>query len=432
MFLCKRNYIDVNAIKLIFGHNSIAMFLKRFKAELTLLLLTIITLIMCGLHTQQPEPIQIEEPEIHETRITFTEQQLAKIDSLIDIICKNGNFSGSILIGQKDSVLYSRSYGYSNIKAKDLNTDTTAFQLASVSKQFTAVAILQLYEQGKLNLTDHVTDYLPSFPYPNITIHQMLVHRSGLPNYHYLCDRKPMRNDLYFSNQQIVADLIESNEREYFTPNRKFQYSNTGYAVLATIVETVSGLKFESYLETHIFKPLQMSNTFAYRAMKCVEYPPHATGYVRGRTPASDNYLDHFLGDKGIYSSTIDLFKWDQGLYSGRIINPDTLQLAFRPMGKRPKARSNYGYGWRITIFGENEVPIVFHSGWWHGFKTSLIRIPQDTATVIILRNNNHNGIGTNQILDILYPSSQSSANIDEEANEPDTTAINIADTTAL
>lgn len=418
MFLRKRNYIDKNSIKLIFAKNSIAMFLKRFKAELTLLLLTIITLIVGSRHTQQPETVQIEEHKHQETKITITQQQIAQIDSVINIISKNGNFSGSILIGQKDSILYSRSCGYSNIKAKRLNTDTTAFQLASVSKQFTAIAILQLYEQGKLKLTDKATDYLPNFPYADITIHQMLVHRSGLPNYHYLLDRKPMLNDAYFSNQKIVGDLIEANEGRYFLPNRRFQYSNTGYAVLASIVEIVSGLKFEKYLERNIFKPLNMHNTFAYRAMKSVEYPPHATGYVRGRTPASDNYLDHYLGDKGIYSSIIDLFKWDQGLYKGTIINIDTLQLAFHAMGKRPKARSNYGYGWRITTFGDRELPILFHSGWWHGFKTSLVRIPQDTATIVILRNNNRNGAGINQILDILYPSeANESYDVEDDAN---------------
>ncbi|MBR6081338.1 MAG: serine hydrolase, partial [Salinivirgaceae bacterium] len=124
--------------------------------------------------------------------------------------------------------------------------------------------------------------------------------------------------------------------------------------------------------------------------------------------------LDHFLGDKGIYSTTADLFRWDQGLYSGKIINPDTLQLAFQPMGKRPKARSNYGYGWRIGKFGKSEIPIYFHSGWWHGFKTSLVRIPQDSATIVILRNNNRNGVGINRILDILYPS-EDAANDDFE-----------------
>lgn len=338
-------------------------------------------------------------------RYTFTKEQIAAIDSVVEKVCQSGNFSGVVLVGQKDCVLYERSYGYANIAKKTPNTDTTAFQLASVSKQFTAVAILQLYEHGKLRLTDSVAKYLPGFPYPDITIHQLLVHRSGLPNYHYLCDRKKMLSDPYFSNQQITAELIEANAGRYFLPNRRFQYSNTGYAVLAAVVEAVSGLKFEVYLQRNIFDPLQMSRTFTYRAMSGVAYPPRATGYVRRRIPADDNYLDHFLGDKGIYSTATDLLKWDQGLYSGKIINPDTLQLAFRPMGKRPKARSNYGYGWRITTFGDREIPILFHSGWWHGFKTSVVRIPGDTATVVILRNNNRNGLGTNQILDILYPS---------------------------
>lgn len=370
--------------------------------------------IECRQNRAEPaEPAVVEQPQ-RATKFTYTDEQIAAIDTLIGKLCQNGNFSGAVLVGQKDSILYGRCCGLANIRTKEPITDTTAFQLASVSKQFTAVAILQLYERGRLRLPDSAAKYLPGFPYPDITIHQLLVHRSGLPNYHYLCDRKKMLDDPYFSNQQIVSELIEANAGRYYLPNRRFQYSNTGYAVLAAVVEAVSGLKFENYLEENIFKPLGMTHTFAYRAMKSVSYPPHATGYARGRTPADDNYLDHFLGDKGIYSTTADLFRWDQGLYSRKIINPDTLQLAFQPMGKRPKARSNYGYGWRIGKFGKSEIPIYFHSGWWHGFKTSLVRIPQDSATIVILRNNNRNGVGINRILDILYPS-ENAANDDFE-----------------
>ncbi|MBO7432203.1 MAG: beta-lactamase family protein [Salinivirgaceae bacterium] len=349
----------------------------------------------------------IEAPQ-KPNRCTFTKEQIAAIDSVVERKCRSGNFSGVVLIGQKDSVLYERACGYANIKECLPNTDTTTFQLASVSKQFTAVAILQLYERGKLRLTDSVAKYLPGFPYPDITIHQLLIHRSGLPNYHYLCDRKKMLDDPYFSNQQIVAELIEANAGRYFLPNRRFQYSNTGYAVLAAVVEAVSGLKFEVYLQRNIFEPLQMSHTFTYRAMQSVTYPPRATGYVRRRTPADDNYLDHFLGDKGIYSTANDLMKWDQGLYSGKIINADTLQLAFQPMGRRIRFGTNYGYGWRITTYADT-IPIQFHSGWWHGFKTMLVRVPQDTATIVVLRNSSSRtgGIGMGQILDILYSSAQ-------------------------
>ncbi|MBR5168883.1 MAG: beta-lactamase family protein [Salinivirgaceae bacterium] len=371
-----------------------------------------ITVVVCHIGTRCGETPAVADTVIEApqkpNRCTFTKEQIAAIDSVVERKCRSGNFSGVVLIGQKDSVLYERACGYANIKECLPNTDTTTFQLASVSKQFTAVAILQLYERGKLRLTDSVAKYLPGFPYPDITIHQLLIHRSGLPNYHYLCDRKKMLDDPYFSNQQIVAELIEANAGRYFLPNRRFQYSNTGYAVLAAVVEAVSGLKFEVYLQRNIFEPLQMSHTFTYRAMQSVTYPSRATGYVRRRTPADDNYLDHFLGDKGIYSTANDLMKWDQGLYSGKIINADTLQLAFQPMGRRIRFGTNYGYGWRITTYADT-IPIQFHSGWWHGFKTMLVRVPQDTATIVVLRNSSSRtgGIGMGQMLDILYSSTR-------------------------
>lgn len=379
----------------------------------------------------------IETPQ-KVTRFTFTKEQMAAIDSVVERKCQSGNFSGVVLIGQKDCVLYERCYGLANIRENEPITDTTAFQLASVSKQFTAVAILQLYERGRLRLTDSVARYLPLFPYPDITIHQLLVHRSGLPNYHYLCDNKPILDDPYFSNQQIVAELIEANAGRYFRPNRRFQYSNTGYAVLAAVVEAVSGLKFENYLENNIFKPLGMAHTFTYRAMPSATYPPRATGYESRKTPADDNYLDHFLGDKGIFSTAPDLFKWDQSLYTGKIINPDTLQLAFRPMGRRIKFGANYGYGWRISNFADT-IPIQFHSGWWHGFKTLLVRIPQDTATIVVLRNgsNRSGGIGMVQLLDILYPSTTTDILDDEhietyEYSETDTIPDLASDSTDM
>ncbi len=367
-----------------------------------------ILICVCNLHHPYKADVSAEaDSKITNLYISsHSDAQIQQIDSIFNNIAATGNFSGTILIGQKGRVLYRQSAGMADIITKEPITDTTAFQLASVSKQFTAVAVLQLYEQGKLDINEYACTYLPDFPYRNITIKQMLTHRSGLPNYHYLLDRKPMRNDAFFSNQQIISDLIEANEPAYFAPDRRFQYNNTGYAVLAAIVESVSGLKFETYLQQNIFGPLKMSNTFAYRAMKGVSYPPHAIGYVSRRKPATDNYLDHFLGDKGIYSSAADLFKWDQGLYKGIILNPDTLQLAFQPMGiKRRTSGYNYGFGWRLSSFGSDSITIIFHNGCWHGFKTSLIRIPADTTTIVVLRNNSSKvGINTNNILNILYP----------------------------
>ena len=387
-------------------------------------------------NSSEPAEAIVVEQQQEVSHCTFTSEQMANVDNVVKKKIQSGDFSGVILIGQKNNILYEQAYGLANIVENEPITDTTAFQLASVSKQFTAVAILQLYERGKLQLNDYVAQYLPGFPYPDITIRQLLVHRSGLPNYHYLCDRKPMLNDPYFSNQQIVADLIEANAGRYFRPGRQFQYSNTGYAVLAAVVEAVSGLKFENYLENNIFKPLGMTHTFTYRAMQSVSYPPRAIGYVSRRTPADDNYLDHFLGDKGIYSTATDLFRWDQGLYSGKIINPDTLQLAFQPMGRRIRFGTNYGYGWRLTTYADS-IPIQFHSGWWHGFKTMLVRVPYDTTTIVVLRNssNRSGGIAMTQLLDILYSKAPTDTTLfdtdhsdADEITEPDTTSDSVID----
>lgn len=415
-----------------------AMKIADYKSEIALLIATIAMLVVIFSLNDNEEPKIIVTSSLSPKKtITYSPQQITQINDLMMFMSDKRKFNGAMLIGQKDSILYTFSHGFADYKTRDTITDTTAFQLASVSKQFTAVAILQLYEQGKLQLNDKVISHLPSFPYADITIHQLLVHRSGLPNYCYLCDRKKMLDDEFFSNQQIVSELIEANAGRYFYPNRRFQYSNTGYAVLAAVVEAVSGLKFESYLQQNIFQPLKMRNTFAYRAMKSVDYPQHATGYVASKRRADDNYLDHFLGDKGIYSTITDLFTWDQALYTDKIINHDTLQLAFRPMGMRPTARTNYGYGWRLATYADS-IKIQYHSGWWHGFKTMLVRVPQDTTTIVVLRNNSNRsgGVSFNQILSILYPSAlPDNINFEETdsvAIEADTNQVSLYDTLSV
>lgn len=382
--------------------------LSNIKSQAIIIIATIVLLIICHINTQKPPQNITTSPKNNDVWLpTHSTEKLNNIHSILKHLAQNNNFSGACIIGQKDSILLSFYHGIANYQTRDSITDTTAFQLASISKQFTAVAILQLYQQNKLKLTDSVQQYFPNFPYHNITIHQMLVHRSGLPNYHYLLDQKPIVDTPPFTNTNIIADLIEANEPRYFTPNRRYQYNNTGYAVLAAIVEKISGLSFDEYLKQYIFTPLEMTHSFAYRGLAQVKYPSHAIGYVRRRTPADDNYLDHYLGDKGIYTSAPDLFKWDQGLYKNIIIHPDTLNLAFQPMGKNPKASSNYGYGWRTMLWGDQQIKILFHSGWWHGFKTSLIRIPHDSTTIILLRNHSKsNSIGMTRLLRILYPNS--------------------------
>lgn len=350
-----------------------------------------------------------EIPESIETNdsiyFSFTSSQKSQLDDYFSKSKTNSAFNGVFLVGQKDSIFYSNKSGYSTYSKKDSFNLNSTFQLASVSKQFTAVAILKLYQEGKLKLSDSIQKFIPEIPYSGITIQQMLCHRSGLPNYHYFFQHIRTTYDTLLSNEDVVAEINIKKPNRYFSPNRKFQYSNTGYALLATIVERISKQSFSQYMTENIFNPLGMKNTFLYRADPNEVYPERTSGYIRRWRLAEDNYLDGVLGDKGAYSSAYDLFLWDQGLYKGIIIDPDTLNLAFQPNGRPERAKVNYGYGWRMYYYGSDSIKVNFHFGWWHGFRSLIMRIPQDSTTVISLKNRNAGRMmNTKSIMKILYP----------------------------
>jgi CubicO group peptidase (beta-lactamase class C family) len=353
------------------------------------------------------EPVQTSiEPDTL-IYFSYSAKQQNELAQLLDKYNKKLGFNGTVLIGQKDSVFYSQYYGYRNFSLRDSLNLQSAFQLASVSKQFTAVAILQLYEKNLLKLSDSIEHFYPQFPIKGITIHQLLTHRSGLPNYQYFLQHIPTTYDTLISNQQVVQEIIDKQLTPYFKPNRRYLYSNTGYAVLAAIVEKVSGISFKDYVENQIFKPLQMVNSFVYSGKESQKNANTATGYLYNWRPAEDNYLDGVMGDKGIYTTTEDLFKWDQGLYKNIIINADTLAQAFEPLGKPLHFKSNYGYGWRMFYWGSDSTKVLFHGGWWHGFRTLLMRIPSDSTTIIVLKNRSKGAqISTKYFLNILYPDS--------------------------
>lgn len=337
---------------------------------------------------------------------SFSEGQKTKLKEYFQNKHANQKFNGVVVIGQKDSVFFEQSFGYADYKSRDSLSINSIFQLASVSKQFTAVAILQLYQKGLLNLNDSVQKYIPLFPYKGVTIHQLLTHRSGLPNYHYFFQHIPTTYDTLLNNRDVVEEMMEKTPKAYYRPNRRYHYSNTGYALLAAVVESVTNISFSKYVHNNIFDPLEMKESFTYSDTELGK-EVNTTGYLRRWRQAEYNYLDGVLGDKGIYCSAIDLFKWDQGLYSGKIINIDTLNLAFQPMGKPKYFKSNYGYGWRMYNWGDHSIKILFHAGWWHGYRSLLMRIPKDSTTIIVLKNRSKGAsISSKKVLQILYPDS--------------------------
>lgn len=332
-------------------------------------------------------------------------RKAALLDTFFRQLGQKAAFNGTVLVAQAGHVIYKGAFGYKDIAAKDTLTTATPFQLASVSKQFTAVAVMQLKEKGLLSYDDPVYKFIPNFPYDSsITIRLLLTHRSGLPSYQYSLEKFVDRR-LPMNNQQVVAKLCEIKPAAYYLPNRKFNYNNTNYVLLAAIVERLSGKSFRAYAEENLFKPLGMASTFVYDGSDTAQVRLAAVGYTGGRRSIALDYLDSVTGDKSVYSTVEDLFKWDRGLYTNQIIRQQTLEDAFRPAHDDANLiTKNYGFGWRLQKL-PNQEWLTFHTGWWHGFKNYFMRSRPDQTTVILLSNvANHYLANVGMVNAILYP----------------------------
>lgn len=356
---------------------------------------------------------------------TSLNKKSQKLDSLFQSFQKLRNFNGVVLVAHKGTILYRNAFGYANLKTKDTLTTDHIFQLASVSKQFTAAAIMLLEEQGKLEYIDPVKKYFQGFPYEDITIHQLLTHRSGLSNYMYFCEEICKGKDTLLSCHDVMCIMEEMKPPPYYHPDTKFNYSNTNYMLLAAIVEKVAGMKFSEFVAREIFEPLSMRSTFVYDRTQQLNNPKVATGYYSVKRPAEDNYLDGVIGDKSVYSTVDDLFLWDQALYTDKLLKEKTLQTAWTPASPERKNGHNYGYGWRLWTM-QDSTQMVYHNGWWHGFNSNFIRIPEDSITLIVLRNIANRSFHFYDVPEVLkiikpekyealFPSSADSLEIEEE-----------------
>jgi CubicO group peptidase (beta-lactamase class C family) len=289
----------------------------------------------------------------------------------------------SVLVLRDGEPIVRAGYGLSEMETHTPATATTNYRLASVTKQFTAASILLLAEDGRLKLDDHVRKWLPSLPKvaDPITIRHLLTHTSGLIDYEDVIPEtfKPQLHDA------DVLRLLESQNKTYFKPGGSYRYSNSGYALLALIVERASGRTFATFLRERIFQPLGMANTVAYEeGISTVSN--RAFGYTQeqghwNRTDQSQTSA--VLGDGGIYSSIDDLAKWDAALYDGRLLRPSSLQAAFTPATHTDDPDVEYGFGWRVT--GET----LWHSGETVGFRNVIVRYPKRHLTVVVLTNRN-------------------------------------------
>ena len=318
-----------------------------------------------------------------------SQEELAqRIDTFFEKRYFAKRFNGVALFAKQGKIVYHKAFGMSNFSTKDSLKIDDAFQLASVSKTITAIAILKLIENQQLRLEDTLQQFFPNFPYQNITIRHLLSHRSGLGNYMYFIDKVWANKDSSISNDQMIAFMELDSPMVYYPPNVRYHYCNTNYALLASVIEKVSQQTYEAFIQEHIFTPLEMENAFIYNRNNQSQLPQSVIGY-NGIYRAKENiYLNGVIGDKGVYASAMDLLKLDQGLYNEDFIDQDILHEAFSSQNPdlTRRNRDNYGLGWRIQKSSEMG-KVVYHSGWWKGFKTYFIRMLDKDQTIIVLTN---------------------------------------------
>jgi len=294
-------------------------------------------------------------------------------------------------VGNNGKIIYERYFGYSNKERNIPLNQNSSCQLASISKTFTSTAVLYLYEHKYLDINDLVQHYLPEFPYPNITIKMLLNHRSGIPDYTKWVPRYDDDSRTPISNEKVMALMAQHVPALEFRPNTRFKYCNTNFAVLARIVEKITEMSFYDFMAKYIFQPLGMQHTFIYNPSKGL--PPNATiSYKRNWVREPDMFADGVYGDKGVYSTTEDMFRWDQSFYQDKLLSNEVIELAYGPCSFEKPGIKNYGLGWRMLCYPSGS-KIIYHNGWWHGNNTSFYRFIKDNMTIVVLGNRFTNSI---------------------------------------
>jgi CubicO group peptidase (beta-lactamase class C family) len=302
-----------------------------------------------------------------------------QIDKFIEAHVKVNHFSGVVLIAQNEKILFNKAYGSADVDLKILNTLDTKFRIYSITKQFTAASILQLDQKGSLSVNDRISKYFSDYPKgDSVTLHMLLTHTSGIPDY---ITMKEFEN---ISSLPVSMDSVISlfKNRPYdFLPGSKFRYSNSSYFLLGRIIEKVSGMTYEDYLNKNIFKPAGMENSGVVKKQSLL--PKSAKGYqwINNRIQGIPYFNDELLfSSGGIYSTAEDLWKWEKALNGNSILSISSKGKMFKPY------LENYGYGVSIDSFQRHRR--IAHNGVYYGFRATLVNYPYDKVCVIVLTNN--------------------------------------------
>jgi len=346
----------------------------------------------CSSDSSKKRKSEILNKEVPDSVLLYYDPTKAdeRIDEIIMNLHRKSGFNGNVLVAKNGKIIYERAIGWADHLHRDSLKINSVFELASVSKPFTSTAIMMLVEDGKLRLNQNVREFYPDFPYDSITVELLLTHKSGMMNYVYFVDDlwKAQKKDERpgITNQDVMKLIAEHKPNPYSKPNKRFHYNNSNYMVLAAIIEKVSGQKFSQFMAENIFKPLGMKNTAVYSKAEFEKIPVDVVGHDRTwRRSVAQNFLDGPVGDKGVYSTIHDLYLFDRAMRKGKLLKPETMDSVYAPHNLMQRGHFNYGYGWRTFEKGKNKV--VYHTGWWHGFRNIYLRQVNKDITIILLTN---------------------------------------------
>ncbi len=335
-----------------------------------------------------------------------------------DTVLALKGFNGGMIVAQNGSIVFEKYSGTAHLPGNDSITAHTPMHIASISKTFTAMAVLKLWQDGKLDIDDAFSKYFPAFNYPGLTIRCLLNHRSGLPNYNYFMETLGWDKTRFVKNEDVLDYLVSRKAElpDIIPPCSHFTYCNTNYALLALLIEKISGLKYANYLERTFFKPLQMNDTYVFTLADTLTATP---SYNWRGTPESFNFLDQVYGDKNIYTTPKDLLTWDRALSSGLLFKQETLDAAYAPYSNEKPGMKNYGLGWRMNIFPDGN-KIIYHNGWWHGSNAAFIRLLKEKATIIVIGNRFTRAVYHAKVLTSLFGNYYVPAEEDENTMQKD------------
>ncbi|GAA4783412.1 serine hydrolase domain-containing protein [Olivibacter ginsenosidimutans] len=358
------------------------------KSFIKFFLWSLLSLAACSSASQKKEKIAKEQAITDSIRLLYNPKQANReIDAFMQKLHKHSAFNGNVLVAKKGKIIYENSFGWANYLLKDSLKLRSQFELASVSKTLTATGILLLVQEGKLKLNQQVKEFFPDFPYDGITIRMLLSHRSGLINYVYFTDDLWPDKKKGMTNLDVMKILAEHKPAPYFKPDARFHYNNSNFMILGAIIEKVSGETYTTYMKEHVFDPAGMKHTNVYSKADYEKIPTDVVGHDKiWRRSVVQNFHDGPVGDKGIYSTVEDLFLYDRALRDGRLINKALQDSAYAPQNsKSMKGVFNYGFGWRT--FEQGKEHVVYHTGWWHGFKNLYVRDLKNDITIVLLSN---------------------------------------------